>query len=224
LWIVVSLVVLLVIIAIATPNLLKARIAANQASLVGRSRITQEPEDAEKPAGLRLASVVSTYRKLIYNAEFVLEVKDIRESTEKISQLVERNRGEIETMEMMEASDGYVTGSIQMRVPASGLNDVVAALKQIAVRTERENVSSRDVTREFYDNEAHLRNLHAEEQQYLDIMKQSRTVKDTLEVSSNLNEVRDRIERLRGHIWIHPVCKSQRIAMSERDACIYPAS
>lgn len=201
LWIVVSLPALLFFVAIATPNLLKARIAANQASLIGRSRIAQDPEeDDKKSAGLQPASVTSSYRKLICNAEFVLEVNNIRESTERIRQLAERNHGEIESMEMMEANDGYVTGTIQMRVPASGLNDVVAALKQFAVRTERENISSRDVTREFYDNEAHLRNLHAEEQQYLEIMKQTHTIKDTLDVSSKLNDVRDRIERLQGQV------------------------
>jgi hypothetical protein len=200
LWTSASLLALLIFAAIATPNLLKSRIAANQASLIGRSRIAAEQGDTEKPAGLRLASVVSSYRKLIYNAELVFEVKDIRESSVKIRQLVEDNHGEIEQMELMDASGGYVSGTIQMRVPASGLNDVVTALKKLAIRTDRENLSSRDVTREFYDNEAHLRNLRAEEQQCLEIMKQARTVKDTLEVSARLNDVRDRIERLQSQV------------------------
>ena len=70
------------------------------------------------------------------------------------------------------------------------------------MRTDREQVSGRDVTREFYDNEAHLRNLRAEEQQYLAIMKQAHTVPDMLEVSEKLSDVRDRIERLQAQIQV----------------------
>jgi hypothetical protein len=78
----------------------------------------------------------------------------------------------------------------------------VAEFKRLAVRTEREQISTRDVTREFYDNEAHMRNLRAEEQQYLAIMKQAHTVKDTLEASEKLSDVRDRIERLQAQIQL----------------------
>jgi hypothetical protein len=78
----------------------------------------------------------------------------------------------------------------------------LAAFKKVALRTEREQVTVNDVTREFYDNEAHMRNLQAEEQQYLTIMKQAHTVKDTLEVSEKLSDVRDRIERLQAQIQL----------------------
>lgn len=89
-----------------------------------------------------------------------------------------------------------------VRVPASGLETALVGFKKVAVRTEREQVTIRDVTREFYDNEAHMRNLEAEEQQYLAIMKQAHTVKDTLDVSEKLSDVRDRIERLDAQIQV----------------------
>jgi len=44
------------------------------------------------------------------------------------------------------------------------------------------------------DQSARLRNLRAQEMQYLGILKQAKTVKDTLEVSDKLNEVRGEIE------------------------------
>ena len=40
-----------------------------------------------------------------------------------------------------------------------------------------------------------MRNLRAQETQYLGILKQARTVKDTVEVSDKLNEVRGEIEQ-----------------------------
>jgi hypothetical protein len=50
------------------------------------------------------------------------------------------------------------------------------------------------VTREYVNQEASLRNSRAEETQYLSILKRATAVKDVLEVSSKLAEVRGRIE------------------------------
>jgi TfoX/Sxy family transcriptional regulator of competence genes len=50
------------------------------------------------------------------------------------------------------------------------------------------------VTKQYVDQEARLRNLRAQEQQYLGILRKAATVKDTLEVSDKLNEVRGAIE------------------------------
>jgi hypothetical protein len=95
-----------------------------------------------------------------------------------------------------------LSAKLAVRVPAVGLEAALSAFKKVAVRIEREQISTRDVTREFYDNEAHMRNLRAEEQQYLAIMKQAHTVKDTLEVSEKLSDVRDRIERLQTQVQL----------------------
>ena len=51
-------------------------------------------------------------------------------------------------------------------------------------------LQSEDVTRQYVDQQARLRNLHAQEIQYLSILTQARTVKDTLDVSEKLNGVR----------------------------------
>jgi len=56
-------------------------------------------------------------------------------------------------------------------------------------------MEAEDVTRQYIDEQARLRNLHAQEAQYLTILKQAKTVKDTLEVSEKLNGVRGEIEQ-----------------------------
>jgi len=45
------------------------------------------------------------------------------------------------------------------------------------------------------DDAARLRNLRAQEAQYLGILKQTKTVKDTVEVTDKLDEVRGEIEQ-----------------------------
>ena len=51
------------------------------------------------------------------------------------------------------------------------------------------------MTKDYVDREAQLRNLRAQEAQYLGILKQAKTVKDTLQVSDKLNDVRSEIEQ-----------------------------
>jgi hypothetical protein len=76
---------------------------------------------------------------------------------------------------------GVVTGSLEkgkkwaqdFRFPERNIfsYETMADLKKLAVNVERENVEARDVTREYVDLDARLRNARAEEAQYLQILK-----------------------------------------------------
>ena len=60
---------------------------------------------------------------------------------------------------------------------------------------ENEKIEAEDVTRQYVDQAASLRNLRAEEQQYLSILKQAKKVGDTLDVNGKLSDVRGQIEQ-----------------------------
>src|SRR6266849_8528144 len=70
-----------------------------------------------------------------------------------------------------------------------------AEIRKLGLRVESEQLEAEDVTRQHVDQQAHLRNLRAQEAQYLTILKQAKTVKDTLDVSEKLNGVRGEIEQ-----------------------------
>jgi hypothetical protein len=200
LWAVAAVITLLAVAVINTPKLLRSRTAAN------RPFLTAEPQEDREGGGkdriALYAQLIASDKKLIHNAELELMVGDVRAAAEQIRKLVDLNHGEIDKLEIGDITGGSVSATLAVRVPASGLESALAEFKKVGVRTELEQVSTRDVSREFYDNEAHMRNLHAEEQQYLVIMKQAHTVKDTLEVSEKLSDVRDRIERLQAQIQL----------------------
>jgi hypothetical protein len=220
LWTACAVALVVVIVAISIPNLLRSRTAANEAVQYGRMhRFSKDLDDAKVVANAALAkpetarqltAVPRIDRKLIRNAELGLEVADIRTAADKIQQLVERSGGEVDKFETSDYGT-FASATMVLRVPANGLDDALAAIRGLALRVTKEQVTARDVTREFYDNEAHLRNLHSEEQQYLAILKQAHTVKDTLEVSQNLSDVRDLIERLQAQIQV----MTRDIALSE---------
>lgn len=140
-------------------------------------------------------------KKLIHNAQLALTVADVRAAAEQIRRITEADHGEIDNLEVTEGS-GSVSGTLVVRVPASGLLAALAEYRKLAVRTDHEQVSGLDVTREYYDNQAHLHNLRAEEEQYVTIMKQASSVTEILAVSEKLSDVRDRIERLQAQIRV----------------------
>lgn len=214
LWAVCVIAGLLLVAAISIPNLMRSKAAANEANLASQIRTARTNQiTAALKAEEKLALVphaAGPEKKLIYSAELGLKVKNVRDAVEQIQHLTASNHGEIDKIESTDRG-GAPSETLEVRVPASGLSTALAEFKKIAIKTEHEQLSTEDVTRSFYDNEAHMRNLRDEEQQYLSILKQAHTVKDILEVSEKVSDVRDRIERLQTQIDV----MARDIAMSQ---------
>jgi hypothetical protein len=85
------------------------------------------------------------------------------------------------------------SAQLSVRIPAASFDEARAQVRKIAGTVVRESIEARDVTRDYVDQGAALRNSRAEEAQYLAILKHASAVKDILEVSSKLSEVRGRI-------------------------------
>ena len=133
-------------------------------------------------------------RKTVRTSSLDMVVKNPHDSSEKIRAIAEHAGGFLVSAE----SDGSVEDSsaaITVRVPAARFEEVRAAIRNLGLRVEGEKLNAEDVTKQYVDQAARLRNLHAQEGQYLRILKQARTVKDTVEVSDKLNEVRGEIEQ-----------------------------
>jgi hypothetical protein len=80
-------------------------------------------------------------------------------------------------------------------VPSKNFVNAIEAFKKIAVKVSNESVSSNDVTAQYVDLEAELKNYKAEEVQYREIMSRAVKIEDVLNVSAKLAEVRGRIDR-----------------------------
>jgi hypothetical protein len=99
--------------------------------------------------------------------------------------------------------NGQFQARVTVRVPADRLDDALRQLKSMAVRVDRENTSTEDVTEEYTDNTSRLRNLEATEQELLAMLREVRerpnaTADEILAVHRRITEVRDEIERIKG--------------------------
>jgi hypothetical protein len=132
-------------------------------------------------------------RRLVRTESLGLIVKTPAETAEKIIQIAKGAGGFLVISNVNGGADA-ISASLSIRVPAEKFDEVRAQIRKLTLRVEGESIDAQDVTKQYVDQEARLRNLRAQEQQYLGILHKAATVKDTLEVSDKLNEVRGAIE------------------------------
>ena len=92
--------------------------------------------------------------------------------------------------------------SVTIRVPAAAYAGVMAHLRGIAKEVRSETSDASEVTEEYTDLQARLRNLEATEQRYLDLLARAETIPDILTVQDRLNSVRLETEQVKGRIQL----------------------
>jgi hypothetical protein len=140
------------------------------------------------------APTATADRKIVRTGALELTVKSPAEAAEQIRLMAESMGGYLETAQIGGTKEA-TTAEITIRIPAGHFEDVKAGIRKLAARVESEKTDAQDVTRQYVDMEARLRNLRAEEAQYLTIMKSAYKVDDLLQVSEKLSEVRGQIEQ-----------------------------
>jgi hypothetical protein len=93
------------------------------------------------------------------------------------------------------------SGTLVIRVPASQFELAMGELKALG-SVRGEHISGEDVTAHFVDLQARLRNWEAQESVLLRLMRQSRTIEDSLKVQRTLQEVQLAIEEIRGQLRV----------------------
>jgi len=138
-------------------------------------------------------------RKLVKTGQLTLEVDDIVEAVDYVAKIAGELDGYVVSSSKHER-ENKVFGHVSIRVPAERFNEAFDRLRQLAVDVPYENTESRDVTEEYTDLEAQLRNLEATEAQYLALLEKAETVEDILAVQRELSNVRGQIERTKGRM------------------------
>lgn len=152
-------------------------------------------------AGKSQTPVVPTERKIIRNAEMTLEADAPEDAQQKITTIAESKGGfVIESQRQISDTKATKTDSVMMtvRVPAAKFDEALDEIRKSGTRVTREDVKGQDVTEEFIDVEARLKTQKALEAQFLEIMKQAKTVDDALNVQREIADVRGEIEKFEG--------------------------
>lgn len=167
---------------------------------LGEIRLAAKRDAAEKTEAKPQAqhtpsdTVVPTERLIVRTAYLSLVADDPAEAAYRVRFEAEAAGGYVESMQIYSRA-GRPSAQIVIRVPEARFFEVLDRLRELGV-VEREEIRGEDVTDQYIDLEARLRNLKAEEEWLLDIMKRAETVEELMMVEGKLWEVREKIERL----------------------------
>jgi len=156
-------------------------------ALTASSAVSQDAAKASVPAN------AGAERKIIRTSSLDMVVQHPAEVTREIAAMAESMGGYLESSNG--GGQNATSGTLAIRVPASRFERAQAEIRKLGLRVEAEKVDAQDVTRQYVDQDARIRNLRAEEAGFLLILKQATTVKDMLAVSERLSEVRGQIEQ-----------------------------
>ena len=145
----------------------------------------------------KAAETPATRPQLIKKAALSLVVKSIDASSKSVTNIVEKQQGDILGFQNQKPPDSSVrqTASVEIRVPQERLEITLEALAKLGT-VENRALTAEDVTEQLVDSEARLRNLRKSEEMVLKIMERSGSVGDVLKASQELSNIRESIERI----------------------------
>jgi hypothetical protein len=129
-------------------------------------------------------------------ASLSLVVKDFAAVESAVKSVTARHSGYIGELNTTMPPDAAKTLSATLRIPSAQLDAALAELKQLG-RVDQETQSGEEVTRQYTDLVARLKNSRATEQRLLDVLRNNTgKVKDVLEVENEISRVRGEIEEM----------------------------
>jgi uncharacterized lipoprotein YehR (DUF1307 family) len=150
----------------------------------------------------------TTDRKVVATAQMSIAVNDPAQALQSITALATGTGGFVvnSNLQKVTSSSGkeYPAASITVRVPASKLQEAMEKVRGLVpdrstdILTEATN--SQDITKEYVDLTARLKNLQAAEEQLRKMMDQATKSEDVLAIFEQLTSIRQQIEQVQGQI------------------------
>jgi uncharacterized protein DUF4349 len=143
--------------------------------------------------------VTSPNRNLILTANVSMKTQDPWATADKARAIASGLGGDILAMSQTGQGENR-SALITLRVPSDRFDEALRQLKLLDGEVLTSNVDAKDVTDQFTDLQARLVAKQAEEQRYLQLFPQAKTVDETLKIDAALGNVRVQIEQLQGQL------------------------
>ncbi|HEY3498765.1 MAG TPA: DUF4349 domain-containing protein [Polyangiaceae bacterium] len=157
---------------------------------------------APNAGAAKAGDAVPAERKIARKAALSLEVGSTGDAQAKATRIGEAQGGYVVSSEDRTSErGGRGAGSfaaLVLRVPAARFSATLSELRRLGQGAGTEQVSSEDVTEEFIDLEARIKNQRALEERFLEILKSATKVDEALHVEREIAAVRTEIDRMEG--------------------------
>ena len=138
-------------------------------------------------------------RMIIRTGDMSLVVADVMQARDGVAQLAVSLNGYVVSSRIW-GEEQEMRGQISIRVPDEQFEPALTKLRELAIRVNSESTDSQDVTEEYIDLEARLKNAEATESQYLTLLDRATKVEDILNIYDSLSRVRTEIEQIKGRM------------------------
>lgn len=157
-------------------------------------------EAAEGLPGAGAATTASTQRKIIYVANVELVVEDFTPVVDKVSALVKKFDGFVADSSLSGTAGSSRRGTWKIRIPVANFDSFVAGTKGLGELISA-GTSSDDVSEEYYDVDARIRNKTKEEERLIKLLEERPgKLEDVIAIERELSRVREEVERLEGRL------------------------
>ena len=138
-------------------------------------------------------------RYLIKNASLTIETEDARKASDMLVAALEELGGYVSDFRESVDPLGRRSIHIQVRVPADKFQSTMERLEPLGKVLSRQ-ITTEDVTEQFVDTDARLRNLKRTEERLLAHLDRTGKLEDVVKVEHELTRVREQIEVLEGRL------------------------
>jgi hypothetical protein len=166
------------------------------------------------------SSPAQVNRKLIRNATVDLEIVSFDEAVQKITALVNEEKGYVATTSSEKQENGKLKGEIVVKVLPENLDRFLQKIRGLG-ELKNQTLGTEDITKNYFDTESRLKNARVMEQRLIDMLKKkSDDINDLLQVEKELGRVREEIEKMQGDLkfWDSEVqFATVTISLAEKD-------
>lgn len=196
---------------------------------VAPQKLPEQAETGTESEGAKTESKAKTDRLVIRKKSLSMQVDDVRKTYKRIDKIASKYEGRITNASISsdqypqiypttpeegtppsfdkdnsdssqdDSKTGPLYATIVIKVPSNRTSAALKEIKQLG-KIETEHESEEEVTEQYVDLNARLRNLQREEQRYLNFFNAAKTVEDMLKIEEQLTKVRGEIESLQAQI------------------------
>lgn len=137
--------------------------------------------------------------KIIKNGSMQFEVDELESAKSKVDSILTLCNGYYEN-EQYNSYGNRISYSLQLRIPNIKFDSLIRVIENGVGELKSKNINAKDVTEEFVDLNIRLENNLAYLNQYKEILRKAKSVKEILEVQEKIRRIEAEINSKKGRI------------------------
>ena len=142
---------------------------------------------------------INIERKLIKEGEVEFETNDMITARKLIFESINKYGAYISSDQEYKLIE-RISNTIVIRVPAKNFDSLLSDATKGVTNFDLKKTEVKDVTEEFLDIQARLKNKKELENRYLELLKKANSVTEILEVEKQIGQLRSEIESIEGRL------------------------